>query len=271
MARLKPLWLHLNSISERMQTISSVAVACDYDGTLTPIVDHPSQAILPERAQRILKALSLLPDTRLAVLSGRSLDDLERCVPLPGVFLSGVSGIEIRDETGRREICMNPDDELPPRLKAELQEWCARFPGSWIEDKRFSYSLHYRAVTPAQQPAFGAGVRRRVHEHPGRAALIHGKRVFEVMPAVARDKSFAIERWLGLLPENSVSFYFGDDSNDEPAHERVRRYGGIAVAVGRPVSRAEYVVTSTSDVIWFLEWLEREWSVRHHSSPVASL
>ncbi len=263
MARLKPLWLYLNSISERLQDVDSVAVAADYDGTLTPIVDHPSQAALPERAQGVLQGLARLPGMRLAILSGRTLEDLERCVPLGGIFLSGVSGIEIRDEEGRREICVSGDDELPARLKAELQEWIARFPGSWIEDKRFSYALHYRAVAPALQPAFGAGVRRRVHEHASRAALIHGKRVFEVMPIKARDKSFAIERWLEQLPDRSVSFFFGDDSNDEPAHERVRRNGGIAVAVGRPVSRAEYVVSSTSDVIWFLEWLEREW--RAHS------
>ena len=126
-----------------------LALCCDYDGTLTPIVDHPSQAVLPERAQRVLQALSRLPDMRLAILSGRTLEDLERCVPLQEIFLSGVSGIEIRDQAGRREICVSSDDELPARLKAEFQEWCARFPGSWIEDKRFSYALHYRAVASA--------------------------------------------------------------------------------------------------------------------------
>jgi hypothetical protein len=42
----------------------------------------------------------------------------------------------------------------------------------------------------------------------------------------------------------------------------IRERGGIAVAVGRTVSRAEYVLPNPNEVQWFLEWLDREWDAR---------
>jgi hypothetical protein len=45
-------------------------------------------------------------------------------------------------------------------------------------------------------------------------------------------------------------------------HAAVRRRGGLAVAVDRNVSHAEYALPSSGEVIWFLEWLDREWSLR---------
>ena len=78
MAKLEPLWLHLHAISTKMAESPSLAVAADYDGTITPIVSHPGEAELPARARRALERITSVPGVRLMVLSGRAIDDLKR-------------------------------------------------------------------------------------------------------------------------------------------------------------------------------------------------
>ena len=68
----------------------------DYDGTLTPIVDHPWQAKLTPHTRELLSELAAQPHVHVGVLSGRRLDELEQLVGLPQLFYCGLSGIEMR-------------------------------------------------------------------------------------------------------------------------------------------------------------------------------
>ncbi len=268
MPRLKSLWLSLSELSHRIGSSDALLLASDYDGTLTPIAEHPDDVVVPDRAREVLRRLAGHPDAHLAVLSGRRLDDLEREFDGGPLFLAGSGGLESRDEHGRRQVHLPPGARLPEELRASLEAWCGRFPGAWVEDKRFSYALHYRAVAGALQPAFGAGVRRRVRPFASAAQLVHGKRVFEVMPAVSWEKSAALQLWLEGRDAGGLLFYFGDDTIDEPVHRLVRERGGIAVAVGRTASAAEFGLPSSTEVVWFLEWLERQWAAREASGEI---
>ncbi len=260
MAKLEPLWQHLHAISTKMTETPSLAVAADYDGTITPIVSHPGEAELPSRARRALERLTSVPGVRVMVLSGRAIDDLKRQVAVPGISLCGNAGLETENEHTQREVHVPPGKEVPTSLRSELETWCQRFPGAWLEDKGHSVALHYRNVPQRFQGAFGAGVRRRARPHRGSALLIHGKKVFEVMPAISWNKADALEHWWN---NQGMLFFFGDDTNDEPVHARVAEKGGTAVAVGRVVSKAGYVLRGPDEVVWFLEWLGREWQERH--------
>ena len=266
MPRLKSLWLSLSELSRRIDESEALNIASDYDGTLIPIAEHPDQVNMAERTRGVLHRLSTLPDVRMAVLSGRRLDDLEQEFNGGHVFLAGAGGLESRDENGRRQVHLPADSAMPETLRQSLEIWCQRFPGSWVEDKRFSYALHYRAVPLPLQPAFGAGVRRRARPFRDQVQLVHGKRVFEIMPAVPWEKSAALKLWLDGRDSTGTLFFFGDDTNDEPVHRLVRERGGVAVAIGRMVSAAEYGLPSPTEVVWFLEWLERQWSARESMS-----
>lgn len=259
MASLKPLWLSVGPLCDRLRNSDSLWLGLDFDGTLTPIVDHPQAAVLSTRAHEVLDRLAQREGVHMSVLSGRSLDDLQEKVGISGVHLIGSAGLETQNEQGRREIHVAPDQAIPIELVQELENWCLRFPGSWLENKGASCALHYRTVAPSLQPAFGAGVRRRIRPYQNVATLVHGKAVFEVMPAIGWDKAAALGRWLDTAPANATILYFGDDTHDEPVHAMVRQRGGFAVAIGRIVSQAEYVLPTPGDVVWFLEWLDREW------------
>jgi trehalose-phosphatase len=258
LARLIPLWLSLDALAVRVRHARSLALATDFDGTLTPIVERPEQAGLPPRALRALRRLARSPRVAVAVISGRALDDLRERVGLAGVHLAGAAGLETLEPGGRRRLHVPPGAGLPPGLRATLAEWCARFPGAWLEDKRHAYALHDRAVPERYRPAFGAGIRRRLRGLADRVTLVHGKRVFEVLPAVRWDKGAALERWLRPR-RGALAFYFGDDAHDEPAFESVRRRDGIAVMVGGRRSGAQYALPGPEQTVWFLEWLAREW------------
>ncbi len=67
----------------------------DYDGTLTPIVDHPDQAGLSAAARQALASLAALPRVQVGVLSGRGLANLRSMVELPGLIYGGNSGLEL--------------------------------------------------------------------------------------------------------------------------------------------------------------------------------
>jgi trehalose 6-phosphate phosphatase len=260
MPTLQPLWLSLDTIARRMRSANSIAIAVDYDGTLTPIVEHPDQAALSPRARAVLERLASAPGVNLAVLSGRQIDDLRTRLGFEGAFLAGAGGLETLDAAGHRHTHVPPGQGLPPELEPMLAAWCARFEGAWLEAKGPAMSLHFRAVSAAHQPAFCSGVRRRLARFRSGARLVHGKKVFDVLPAIAWDKASVIPRWLGSGPPPDLLFYFGDDTLDEPVYDLISSHpGGYAVAVDRIASRARYVLHSPADVLWFLEWLEREW------------
>src|SRR3954447_23162649 len=120
------------------------ALLFDVDGVLAPIVAHPSQSAVPPES---LAALAeLVPAYRVvACVSGRSLDDLRRLVPVPGVLLAGNHGLELDDGSGPR---LAPGLEGYAAdlaaLRAELEP-VAEAVGAWIEDKGgITFTLHYR-------------------------------------------------------------------------------------------------------------------------------
>ncbi len=268
MASLKPVWLSVGSLSERLHRAGSLHLGLDFDGTLAPLDADPRRTALPQRARDVIERLARRPSAQLAILSSRALDDLWQRTGMDGVFYAGCSGLETRDRHGRVESHASPAVTMPPALLRELESWCERFPGARLEKQVNSCTLHFGAVAPSLQPAFGAGVRRRLHPHQPEVSLVHGRTGFEVRPAGGWDKAMALERW--LEPDwspTSLVFYFGDDTRDEPVHETVRKRGGIAVAVGRLVSHAEFALPGPEEVTWFLEWLEREWAA--HREPAA--
>src|SRR5262245_51991687 len=131
MASLKPLWLSLRDISTRMRENDAMWVGCDFDGTLTDIVDRHELAVLKSRTRKVLEELSNVPGVRLGVFSGRPLDDLSKIFSWSGLFVAGAAGLETRDELGRRKVHVSQGEALPAGLRERMEEWCTRYQGAW--------------------------------------------------------------------------------------------------------------------------------------------
>lgn len=249
-----------SAITNLLPQARGLVLASDFDGTLVPIVAHPRQTVLADRMRLALVTLAGLPDVKMAVMSGRSLDDLERHVDLAGVHLVGLAGLESRDLSGRRHV--HGKGRIDPTLIDELREWCHRHTGAWVEDKGLAFSVHYRAVPAASRPDFVQGLSRCLAPHGTVLEVTPGLMVVELRPAGSPNKAEALDRWLGSWDPRRLLIYLGDDANDLPALARARELGGVAVAVGPRHLEAPEHLAGPQATMEFLEWLADLWRTR---------
>lgn len=213
-------------------------VAVDFDGTLTPIVDHPAGAMLPPRAREVLERLGARPDTDVAVVSGRALEDVRERIALDGIYYAGNHGMEI-EGPGIQEIHGAAAATRPAiaRCAEEIRDALHGVPGVVLEDKGLTISVHYRQVRGDDVHRVHDAVRRTCGGDPA-VRVTEGKKVLEVRPAVDWDKGRATRFLLDVLETGASSsvptVYLGDDVTDEDAF-RALRGRGAGVIVADPV------------------------------------
>lgn len=207
-----------------------VAVFLDFDGTLSPLVDHADLAVLPPGSRTALAALAEVAP--VAVVTGRDLDDVVERVGLAGLAYAGSHGFDLRHPDGSRHAVAA---ELLPVLAAaadELAPALAAIPGAWAERKRFAVAVHDRQVADAQHRATIAELCAGVADRHPELRVVSGKRIHELRPTLDWDKGRAVEalrRDLGLTAHWPL--YLGDDVTDEDGFRAVRAAGGLAVVV----------------------------------------
>jgi alpha,alpha-trehalase len=246
-------------------TARPLAVFLDYDGTLTPIVSRPELALLSEGMRQTLRRLSAVWPVQ--ILFGRGLEDVRNMVGLDSLGYAGSHGFDIEGPRGSSLRC-----EIEPGLASEVQRATealrgrtAGIPGALVEDKRFSVAVHYRLVAEAQVPELERIVDEVLPCHP-RLKKAHGKKVFELRPAIDWDKGKAL-RWLqeasGL--QAALPIYIGDDTTDEDAFAAIAGQGlGILVTeLPRPTA-ASHSLQNTEEV---REFLDRLCSLTQEKTP----
>ena len=231
----------------------SLAIFLDYDGTLTPIVSRPDQAVLMDSTREILRMLAAkMP---VAILSGRELKDVRKRVAIDGIVYAGSHGFDI---AGPRGLHRQEASEFLPALdlaEKELREKLAGIAGALIERKRFSIATHYRNVSETEVPRIERAVSEITERHR-KLRRIDGKKVYELLPNIDWDKGKAV-LWLletlGLERPNAHPIYIGDDRTDEDAF-RVLEQSGVGVLVSeqpRPTA-AHYSLKDPTEVERFL-------------------
>lgn len=233
---------------ERAAAATVLVVACDFDGTLSPIVPNPAGAAPDRLALERLYGLAALPQTRVLIISGRARDDLEgRLGTLPpGVDLVGSHGAESADE---RDGAPHPDVRT---FTEKLREVVERFPGSELERKPFSVACHLRQVAEQDQARARQDALDRVG--PLAAQVKEGKKVIEFM-AVPADKGSALERYRTAHAATATVFV-GDDVTDEAAF-RILAPGDLGVKVGPGPTAASYRLAARAGVVSLLSRLLR--------------
>lgn len=224
------------------------ALFFDLDGTLAEIEATPDRVSVTTGMRDALAAATAALDRRLAVVSGRSLPDLDRLLSLPLVSLAGVHGLEIRDARGV-ERRASPSAGLA-EARARLADLAAREPRLLIEDKGLGIAVHFRLAPDLAELA----------EHEARSvATAHGlvlqpgKMVFEVRDPGA-DKGDAVRAFMAQPPfEHARPIFIGDDATDECAFVAAAALGGHGILVG-PARRtsARYAL---ADVTAVERWL----------------
>ena len=222
----------------------------DVDGTLLEIADTPAAVRVDACLLELVAQLHRASAGAVAVVSGRSLSDLDRLLAVPRLPMAGQHGLERRDAAGRLWLHAAPPG-AKSTIKAALAPVLARHPGLLLEDKGLTLALHYR-----QAPHLAAYVHRLmarlVAEAGERLEIQRGKRVVEVKPA-GIDKGTAIAEYLTEPPFlGRHPVFIGDDLNDEHGFAEVNKLAGTSIKVGSETSCARYRLP---DVVAVRNWL----------------
>jgi len=230
--------------------LSEAALFLDLDGTLASFRDVPWEVGPDPRRTALLRALNETLQGRLAVISGRSLEDVDRIVEAACVSVAGTHGLERRRATGLVVAC-EPHSELA-RTKAAVTAFAAARPALTVEEKPLSIVLHYRTAP---------GMEDEVRAFAGTVAaetglkLQLGDRMAELRTPGA-NKGDAIRAFMTEPPFAGASpIFVGDDVTDEDGFVAADELGGIGVLVGPP--RSTRAVARLPDVSSVLDWLDR--------------
>jgi trehalose 6-phosphate phosphatase len=217
----------------------------DFDGTLVALVDRPDLVRADAELIELLGALRDRLEGRVALISGRSLAQLDAMIgPVAAtIALAGSHGAEVR-----REGCMI-EPQRPPGLDGaidEVRRWGAGHPEMLIEEKSHGVAMHYRRA-----PILEELVRRRaamIAERHG-LELQQGKMMVELR-GPGWNKGEAVAVLMGDPPmAGSRPVAIGDDLTDEPAFAVAQAMGGFGVIVGSGHgSAAQYCFTDVGSV-----------------------
>jgi alpha,alpha-trehalase len=245
----------LPAIAERLRG-RRLGVFLDYDGTLTPIVPRPQDAVLSAAMHDTLRRLAEC--CTVAVVTGRSLEVVKDFVGLEGLTYAAEHGFDIAEAGGRRAHPQGIESYLPTLAQAEamLRTRLRGLEGALIERKRYSVAAHYRLVAREAVPVVSAAVDAVLAAHPSLRRL-DGKRVYELQARLEWDKGKAV-LWLlkdfGLTCEDVI--YVGDDKTDEDAFRAIRGRGiGVHVRDWPQRTAAAYWLADPGEVMLFLRRL----------------
>ncbi|MFW5822009.1 MAG: trehalose-phosphatase [Tangfeifania sp.] len=232
----------------------------DYDGTLTPIVKRPEDALISDSMRSVLKKCAA--KFKVAVVSGRDMDDLKSKVQVDKLIFAGSHGFRISGPDGLYKEHEKADVILP-RLSDIEEELYQILPqidkGIQIDRKRYAVAVHYRNANEDNIPVIKQKVDEILKENPD-FKKGEGKKILEIKPNVDWHKGKAvlwIMKKLGVDDTSKfVPIYIGDDVTDEDAFRSISEFGvGILVGTHGQETAARYRLDDVPDVQSFLNRL----------------
>jgi len=242
----------------------------DYDGTLAPITNNINKAFLPLKTKNVLEKINKNSKIELAIVSGRSVDDLNKFIGIKNIIFAGNHGFKIVKNDKPLHIVGENTANLMAKIKTKIKNEFANsiddINDIVLEDKEFSIAIHYRLVkNKSIKSKLEEILLKTISENGGdKLKLKHGKKVFEIMPNIEWDKGYAVQWILNKMvkqnnkdnnkennkendeendEENdgtkgmknkSIVVYIGDDKTDEDAFKIVNKmvdFEGFSVLV----------------------------------------
>lgn len=250
-------------LAEAVRTLArtpQLLVACDFDGTLAPFVRDPEAARAVPEARAVLAELGRLPQTTLALVSGRDIASLRRVADPPeGTVLIGSHGAESTVESpgdGVGGLALTGEETALLRaIEDRLESVVARFPEARLERKPAGVALHTRGLPARDSVAAQQAGIAAVEALEGDCTVRDGKAVVE-FSVRSETKGGALRRLAAAVAATAV-FFAGDDVTDEDAF-RALGWGDVGVKVGPGASAAGFRVADIPELVRVLEFLAAE-------------
>src|SRR6202521_5542304 len=236
---------------ELAQRLGDSAILLDIDGTLLDLAPTPREVWVPPGLTKTLTGLLARSSGALALVSGRSLNDID-LIFAPAQFPAvGGHGAEMRI-SGDSEAVATHAPPMDKELKRRLAAIAKLSPGILLEDKGYSLALHYRLAPHAEQAIYAAVSLIRAELPDAPIEVMPGKCVCEIKPSGFNKASGVIELMSHEPFRGRRPIFIGDDVTDESVFAIMPGFGGLAFSVGR---RAQGVVDHFDEPHDVREWL----------------
>jgi trehalose-phosphatase len=252
---MQPQYFFENSDLKLESGFRGFSLFLDFDGTLVPIQNDPKKCVLSPGMKGYLEAFSLSRNASIAILSGRTVNDIKRRVQIQGIYYGGNHGLEI---TGPNFRYVHPDaligKQAIDKICRKIEKRICNIEGALIEKKKFGLTLHYRMASKDCTALIKRTFYKIIAESPDPQAfsVLRGKKVLELVPRIQWDKGKAVLFLLQSQKNNYLPLYVGDDITDEKAFEVLREIG-LTVRIGKSKkSVAQYFLKGQWEVSRFL-------------------
>jgi trehalose 6-phosphate phosphatase len=217
---------------ELARRLHDCAILLDIDGTLLDLAPTPREVWVPPGLRTTLDGLLEKTSGALALVSGRSLNDID-LIFAPAQFPAvGGHGAEMRLATDSEAVATH----APPmdrELKRRLAAIAKLSPGILLEDKGYSLALHYRLAPHAEKAIYEAVSLIRADLPNAPIEIMPGKSVCEIKPSGFNKASGVVELMTHEPFRGRRPIFIGDDVTDESVFAIMPGLGGLAFSVGR--------------------------------------
>jgi trehalose 6-phosphate phosphatase len=237
----------------------ALALFLDVDGTLLELATSPEAVRVPASLRNTLELASQREGGALALVSGRSLDDLDRLFAPSRFPACGEHGFEWRDAQGHLTSA-KVDRRLLTPVRRQLRHWLEGRSTLALEEKTTALALHFRRA-PYLEPEAREIMESAAATLAPEYRLRSGKCVYELTPTCCSVRA-AIESFMSGAPfAGRTPVFIGDDATDEEGFDAVNALGGYSICVGRQArSVARFQFATVSGVVAWLR--ERNTSMR---------
>jgi trehalose 6-phosphate synthase/phosphatase len=231
-------------------------ILLDYDGTLIPFYNKPEEAVPGEMVKEIIDKLAADKRNTVLLISGRDAKTLENWFNNLDIGIAAEHGAMFKPaKSGEWKIPAEVNLSWKESVRNYLQKYIEMYPGSFIEEKKYSFAWHYRTVENIDEEATRLSFSKdlmllNIHND---FHILQGNKVIEVKSAFTNKGSFIKE----FLEQQKFDFVLavGDDITDEDMFSVLKEKTHFTVKVGPGKTEARYNVVGVNNVLLFLEQL----------------
>src|SRR3989440_2690699 len=237
--------------SELGQHLDQSAILLDIDGTLLDLAPTPREVWVPPGLAKTLNRLLARTNGALALVSGRSLNDIDLIFAPEQYPAVGGHGAEMRVAADSEAVATHAPP-MDKELKRRLAAIAKLSPGILLEDKGYSLALHYRLAPHAEKAIYAAVSLIRADLPNAPIEVMPGKCVCEIKHSGFNKASGVIELMTHDPFKGRRPIFIGDDVTDESVFAIMPEFGGVAFSVGR---RAKGVASHFDEPRDVRQWL----------------
>jgi trehalose 6-phosphate phosphatase len=228
------------------------ALFLDIDGTLLDMARTPDAVVVPADLRLALVRLYDGLDGALAFVSGRSLSGIDRLFAPLRTAAIGCHGAEVRGKDGNLRALADP---IPGPVRAIFRSLVDSHPGTLLEDKIYTLSLHYRLAPEARGDLEAAMEKHAPIFAAEKVTIQHGKSVIDAKPK-GIDKGVGLRALMRQPPfRDRMPVFGGDDTTDMDVFHILPELGGHGFSVGRAFDGVDYEFGSPHAVRQWLSLL----------------